>query len=494
MTHPLSRRLFIAGLGAALSTPALVTKGLAKAPESSLRPVLRGADFHKKAVAPAQDLIAKARLGGRVSFAVADTRTGLMLEQSNGRIGLPPASVAKAMTVAYALHHLGPGHHFTTQVLATGPVVDGVLQGDLVLVGGGDPTLDTESLGDLAIALKATGLSQVRGRFLVWGGALPFVPQIDSSQPAQVGYNPSVSGLNLNFNRVHFEWRRQGADWDITMQARSLNYRPPVRVAQMNIVTRDMPVFTYSDLKGRDQWTVARGTLGRDGARWLPVRKPELYCGEVFQVLMAGQGLRLGAPEVIATRPAGQVLAMHRSAPLRIILRDMLRYSTNLTAEVVGLAATTKSTGKPADLRASARVMSAWSAARFGLKQVAFVDHSGLGDASRISASDMARALVQLHGQSGLKALLRDIPLRDGSDFKVRAKTGTLNFVSGLAGYVDAPDGSELAFAVFAADTPRRDALTRAERERPRGAKGWNTQARALQLDLLARWSVLYGT
>lgn len=489
MQNGFSRRLFLGGLTASLAAPAL-----ARAPEKSLRPVLRGDGFHKKAVAPAQALIDKARLGGQVSFAVADTRTGLMLEQSNGRVGLPPASVAKAMTAAYALAHLGPAHHFVTHVLATGPVTDGVLEGDLVLQGGGDPTLDTEALGALAQAVRATGLKEVRGKFLVWGGALPYSPQVDAAQPIQVGYNPAVSGLNLNFNRVHFEWRRQGSDWDVTIEARSPNYRPAVRMAEMAIVTRDMPVFTYADTSGRDQWTVARGALGGGGARWLPVRKPELYCGEVFQTLLAAQGIKLPAPRVVDSVPRGHQVAVHQSAPLRIILRDMLRYSTNLTAEVVGLAATTRHIGPPQDLRASALAMSLWAKDRFGLKLADFVDHSGLGDASRISSSDMARALVHLHAQSGLKVLLRDIPLRDGSTFDVRAKTGTLNFVSGLAGYLDAPDGSELAFAIFSADTTRRDALSQAERENPRGAKGWNTQARSLQLDLMERWSVLYGT
>ncbi|MGB0439869.1 MAG: D-alanyl-D-alanine carboxypeptidase, partial [Paracoccaceae bacterium] len=99
-----------------------------------------------------------------------------------------------------------------------------------------------------------------------------------------------------------------------------------------------------------------------------------------------------------------------------------------------------------------------------------------------------------------LKPLMKSIRLPDriaklpgDVPVSVRAKTGTLHFVSGLAGYIDTPDGGELTFAIFCADTQRRASLTRAQRERPRGAKGWNTQARALQHGLIERWALMYG-
>jgi D-alanyl-D-alanine carboxypeptidase/D-alanyl-D-alanine-endopeptidase (penicillin-binding protein 4) len=129
------------------------------------------------------------------------------------------------------------------------------------------------------------------------------------------------------------------------------------------------------------------------------------------------------------------------------------------------------------------------------------VDHSGLGAASRMSSADMIRALIAARRTVELKPLLKDIPMRDASrkiikdhPAKVVAKTGTLNFVSGLAGFIDAPDGTEMAFAIFSANHELRDALTRDQRERPPGGRAWNTRARVLQQDLLDRWSVLYGT
>ena len=79
------------------------------------------------------------------------------------------------MTALFALQKLGVRHRFATQVLATGPMTAGRLDGDLVLVGSGDPTLSTDHFGDMVARLSAQGLRSVAGRFLVYGGALPAI-------------------------------------------------------------------------------------------------------------------------------------------------------------------------------------------------------------------------------------------------------------------------------------------------------------------------------
>ena len=252
MHDVVSRRGFLAGSVATLALTGL--PACANAPAQSLRPVLRPAGGLAATVPGAEALVSKAQLGGEVVYALADAETGAMLEARQPQRGLPPASVVKALTAIYALDALGPAHRFETRLLATGPVQNGTLAGDLVLAGGGDPMLDTNGLADMAAKLKAAGVREVRGRFLVWGGALPYASVIDPDQPDHVGYNPAVSGLSLNFNRVHFEWKRNGQGYGVTMDARSDRYRPDVRVARMSIVARDLPVYTYSDAQGIDQW------------------------------------------------------------------------------------------------------------------------------------------------------------------------------------------------------------------------------------------------
>ncbi|MGC9419955.1 MAG: D-alanyl-D-alanine carboxypeptidase, partial [Rhodovulum sp.] len=340
----------------------------------------------------------------------------------------------------------------------------------------------------------------VRGRFLYDAGALPRLPAIDPGQPAHVGYNPAISGLNLNFNRVHFEWKREGGGYDVTLDARARRFAPAVSVARMQVVDRPGPVYTYSSKGGVDEWTVAQGALGKGGARWLPVRRPALYCAEVFHTLARAAGIALPRPEEAAGPVAGLVLAEHRSEPLSDILRDMLKYSTNMTAEAVGLSATLARGARPASLTASGAAMGAWLSARVGARKARFVDHSGLGDASRMSAVEMVRTLVDLAPGTGLKGLMKQVHLRDGRGrpiydhpVEIRAKTGTLNFVSGLAGYVTFPTGRDLAFAIFSADIERRAALGPQELERPAGGRSWITRARRLQMALLERWVELYA-
>ncbi|MEY8882066.1 D-alanyl-D-alanine carboxypeptidase/D-alanyl-D-alanine-endopeptidase [Donghicola sp. XS_ASV15] len=451
---------------------------------------------------PAADaLLAQSGVSGQIIYAVADARTGQILEARDISGGLPPASVTKSVTAIYALETLGPAFRFHTRIFAVGTVSGGVVNGDLVLAGGGDPTLDTDGLADLAHQLKAAGIREVRGQFLVYGGALPYESEIDSNQSDYAGYNPAISGLNLNYNRVHFEWRRGGQGYALTMDARSNNYRPDVTMAKISVSQRNLPVFSYKDLGSADSWTVASGALGNGGARWLPVRKPELYAGEVLQTFARSQGIALPAPKVTRTAPHGSVVAQRSSAPLQEVIQNCLKYSTNLTAEVVGMTASLKRNGQVRSLRGSARLMTAWAQTRLGMKGCLFVDHSGLGDKSRVTASTLAQAYSGAIQKGLLPRLMKPVAIPDAngkpipkSVLSVHAKTGTLNFASGLGGYIRTASGRDLTFAIFSADLPKRASLTENQKERPPGGRAWNRRARDLQKALIRRWGAVYDS
>jgi D-alanyl-D-alanine carboxypeptidase/D-alanyl-D-alanine-endopeptidase (penicillin-binding protein 4) len=497
MTKQFSRRFFLGSAAAGLVVPA----AFAAPPDTSLRPVLRNDDLFRKAIPTAPELIAKAKLDGRMSFIVADAKTGAVLEQMAPTLGLPPASVTKSITALYALDTLGSDHRFETRILATGGIKEGEVQGDLILAGGGDPTLDTDTLATMAANLKAAGVRSVKGRFSVYEGSLPVLRGIDPGQPDHVSYNPGVSGLALNYNRVHFEWKRGNNGYAVTMDGRSEKYRPAVAMAAMQVQDRTSPLYTYRDGGVRDDWTVAKPALGSGGARWLPVRKPGLYAGDVFATMAGAQGIRLRGLGLIDRLPTGAtVVVTQQSLPLRDIMRDMLKYSTNLTAEMAGLAATTARGKRPATLEESAAEMNSWAITNLGMRKPALVDHSGLGEDSRISARDMLTALIRVNGEGTLKPILKTIVLRDEAGrpmrdhpIKVEAKTGTLNFVSTLAGYMQAPTGREMVFVIFSADEARRAKLTRADRERPDGGGAWNARAKRLQQGLIERWAAYHA-
>lgn len=489
----LTRRGVLGGLLAAGAMPAF-----ADAPMVSPVPRSRPVRSATGMVAGAADILRAADLGGEVAYVVADARTGQVLEARQADLPLPPASTAKVITSLYALDRLGAGHRFTTRLIATGPIAGGKIKGDLILAGGGDPTLSTDDLGDMAAALAQAGVKGVTGRFAVWGGALPYLPSIDASQPGWLGYNPAVSGLNLNFNRVNFVWKRGGAGYEIGMDARAERFAPPVYSARVSIADRDLPVYDYQGGGAVEEWSVARGALGKGGSRWLPVRRPGLYAGDVFQTLARAQGVPLPAPVEIDVLPVGTTLVSHASDDLRAMLRDMMKFSTNITAEAVGMAASMKAGVTRHE--GSGPAMSGWISTAAGASHVRLVDHSGLGGASRMAAADMVQALVRLGGPAGLRGLMKPIPLTDAngrklaaSPIRIDAKTGTLNFVSTLAGYVTGQGGRELAFAIFTADVAQRDAVPDSEKELPPGAVAWVRRSKRLQQQLIERWAGLYG-
>ncbi len=481
MTNRLSRRFILSGLAASAAWPAL-----AEAPLTSPRPRPRGDPGAPPAPESAGSLIEAAGLGGAVGYLAMNADTGAVIDAFNPKLRLPPASVTKAATAFYALNHLGAAHRFETELLATGPINAGRIEGDLVLRGGGDPTLDTDALADMIVALKDAGIHEVTGSFRVDASALPTLPFIDPDQPDHVGYNPALSGLNLNFNRVHFEWKRGNNGYDVTMQARATRFRPEVDLARMEIADRKMPVYTYDTDGNRDRWTVARGALGKEGARWLPVRRPADYTAEVFRTLARSYGIVL-RPGPDATGVLGQRIVAHQSPPLSDMLGEMLRYSTNLTAEAVGISTTQSNGGHPASLIRSAREMNLWMNGPLGTRTTGFVDHSGLGYGSRICASDMVHIMMSARRAGLLPKLLKDFRT-EAPEVAVLAKTGTLNFVSALSGYATAPGSAPVVFAIFTADMPRRDAIRIEERERPPGARSWANRSRSLQKKLIDRW------
>ncbi|MDX1742378.1 MAG: D-alanyl-D-alanine carboxypeptidase, partial [Ruegeria sp.] len=219
------------------------------------------------------------------------------------------------------------------------------------------------------------------------------------------------------------------------------------------------------------------------------------------RTLARSNGIVLGRVQITRETPRGQVLVVHQSDPLESILRGMLKYSTNITAEMVGMAASKARGADIQSLADSAAEMNRWANEAYGVTGIAMVDHSGLGDASRVAPEDLVTALVAARKAGALRPLLKKFTLVDSQGrpvkdhpIKVDAKTGTLNFVSGLGGFMTAPDGSELAFAIFTADVGHRATIPRALRERPDGARSWNRRSRKLQRALIERWGSLQGS
>ena len=468
----MKRRHFLAGSLAACASGALAETTVPPVPTPGAR-----RPRAKPAPSPAA-LLARAKLGdAQMGVAEADLPGGASVLSHDAETPLPPASTLKVVTALFALDRLGADHRFATRVLRAGDT--------LVLAGGADPELDTDGLAALAAdSVKAAG-SWTPARFVVWGGALPRLPAISAGQAAQLAYNPALSGMILNFNRVHLGWRCE-AGCTLALEARADGRSPRAYSVGAGVRPGDGP-WGHSLDGGREHWDIPRGDLGKSGTRWLPVRRPEAYAGDVFQTLCRDAGLALPTPEVVESLPDGDELARRDSKPLDALLRGMLEYSTNLTAEVIGLSAS-----GAGDLRQSAQAMADWLR-QTGAGDAVLADHSGLSAESRIAPAVLVRLLARPQSVAALRPLLKRDPLRDVLDAAsrgdggrgaplVEAKTGTLNFVSNLAGYARGADGAERAFAVMIADLPRRAAAEGAEL--PAGVLTWTERAKRLQRDV----------
>lgn len=456
----LSRRGFIGGLGMAVALPTLA----------------------RAQMTPLAATLPLPQIDGAIAYTVVDPVAGTILADHLGHMPLPPASTLKAVTALYALARLGEGHRFSTRVIRSGNT--------LILAGGGDPVLDSDALADLAARTAQTELASGRPAptsFVVWGGALPRIAQLDPLQAAHLPYNPTVSGMILNFNRVHLDWRRGDAGYQLSLQARGSRVSPRAYTIAISASNRGLPLFTYDGTANKESWTVARQALGRSGSRWLPVRRPELYAGDVFQTFCRARGLVLPNPGVIEVLPEGEEIARHESPPLREIVAGMLEYSTNLTAEAIGLAASGTS-----DIPTSAQAMENWLRGQGIGGEYVFRDHSGLSPANSMTSASLARAIALLGGRNDLRGAMKHIPLRDArgkqieSPIRIDAKTGTLNFVSNLAGYAQDASGRSLVFAIFTVDRISHDA-TRGQ-ELPDGAVRWNKRAKAAQQEVIEGW------
>lgn len=448
---------------------------------------------------------------GRSGYVLIDADSGAVLEQRGADDLFIPASLAKIPTSLAALHVLDPRERLSTRLMIDGVVDAGVLNGDLHLVGGGDPSLDTEDLFSLSEQLRTAGIHQVSGRFFYDGSALPQSEWLERSQPWQAAYNPSLGGLNLNFNRVQLKWIRQYGTLKIRGAAVSdgkVARAPSVRFR----IRSGGPHFAHETLKTSEVWSLSHSILRKSGSRWLPVRRPGAFAAGVLQALCSEIGIVLPKPEPLVGVPAGHEVASHQSGSVFDLVHGMLKYSTNLTAEALGTA-----TGRKAGIETidgAARHTASITASEVGeiggngWNGFSLANHSGLSVQTRATPRQIAftlREASRRYGESYVD-LLNDRSLRPeqmdmprGSivpSHRITAKTGTMHFVRGFAGYLRAGSRNTV-FAFMASDDARRAALDAAFTPyadfTPRGSRQWLRHARAFEVAMLKDWIYKYS-
>ncbi len=379
----------------------------------------------------------------------------------NARTPMNPASVMKLVTAFAALERLGPAHTWRTRVATHGPIRNGVLEGDLFLVGGGDPVLGYDRVWKLLRRLRALGVERIAGDIVLDGSVLR-LPAHDPDAFDGRGlrpYNSGPHGLLLNYNTLLLGlYPGKAANEPVTLAA-----EPALAgiVIDNRILTSDAPCGTwYGDLQASIEGgrrLVLSGSLpAACGPRtWsaapLP---PEAFGAALVSTLWSEVGGRLGGTVRAGTAPAdAQELFGDDSPPLAEIVRDMNKWSSNVIARqlLANLGAALPSSQAPApDMVASgARVaIDVLQGAGIDTGGLVIENGSGLSRIERIRADSLGRLLLAAWQRPWMPEYIAALPvagldgtargrLRDSpASGYAHIKTGTLNGVRAIAGYV----------------------------------------------------------
>ena len=418
---------------------------------------------------------------------------------------LAPASNMKIATTAAALHFLGPFFRYQTFVFADGPIENGVLRGDLILYGTGDPGISdrfyrnrTDVFEGFADQIAEAGITRVEGA--VVGDATYFSgPELGPEwDPRDLNewFAASVSALSFNENivtlqilpsaRLGFPPRIEtipfGFPLDMSNQAETVAGRPRPNL-WLDRVEPTAPIRVDGEIRqgGPDIW------------RRLTVPDPAFFAARALREVLISDGIGVRAPERAVHVPAEsritgrqswapglgdrdepELVAHHTSPELLEYLTVVNHESHNLFAETIHKTMGKVVTGE-GSFEGGARAVRSFVTGQAGIDgdQIVAVDGSGLSKSNRtsagalvglllhVAASDNWDAFVSTLPEAGRRSLRRMYGTRAARN--LRAKTGTIDGVSALTGIVTTRDGETLLFSILSNELRSTGAAKRVE-------------------------------
>jgi D-alanyl-D-alanine carboxypeptidase/D-alanyl-D-alanine-endopeptidase (penicillin-binding protein 4) len=402
------------------------------------------------------------------------------LFEANREKLLVPSSNMKIVTLAAAAERLGWDYTFETRVAAAGTIANGMLDGDLVVVGSGDPTIEdwagdaTRLFGDWAAQLKTAGVRAIGGRIV--GDDRAFEDDGFGTGWAwddlDRSYATPVGALQFNENTgqiVVAPGAREGAPAEIstrppsaTLAARNM-VRTGARGTLLALASQRLPGSTMLDIRG----SIPLGFS--PVVRNVSVVNPTLYFVNHLRSVLVANGIEVRGPAVdindMESPPAREritTIVTHRSAPLSELSGTMMRLSQNLYAETLlrALGAWAGTPTAAGGITAIRRVMDNWNVPAAAYEQA---DGSGLSRYNLVTADTFVSILTHVDGDARLRAPFRNaLPAagRDGTlenrmkgtpaQGNAQAKSGSLNNARALSGYVTSADGEPLVFSIIA--------------------------------------------
>lgn len=404
-----------------------------------------------------------------VSIVVTKVGTESPLYQREPDVRHAPASVIKMLPSAVALDRMGPDYRFRTAVIASAAPADGILKGDLVIQGSGDPSFSTARLSALVDRLYESGLRSIEGS-VVYDDSVFDTEESRYGDNARHLYAPP-SGLNLDANRIDISILSEDpaklALSPATANAyASLSYE--VSISKSGNPGR--PSMIVTRLESGDRYRI-KGTITAWDRRYnylaLGVTRPGLYCASVLKSLLVKRGISItGGVKQGTAPPNGTLLAEDRSPPLSTILAEMNRESNNVSAESLNKAIAVAAGHRPGTRAKGIEVIRGYLAKEGGLAAGSFrlEDSSGLSPQNSFSAEQIVSLLLRWYANRTIRKDFMDSLAVQGKHphasnpvppehLLVQVKTGTLSArgVNSVAGYITDKRTDEVyAFAIFA--------------------------------------------
>jgi serine-type D-Ala-D-Ala carboxypeptidase/endopeptidase (penicillin-binding protein 4) len=418
--------------------------------------------------------------GTGISILVKEVGRDEPLVSYNSTVPRNPASTMKVLTTWSALEMLGPAYTWRTRAYATGPVHDQVLEGDLVLVGGGDPYMTAERWWGFVNGLRQEGIQRVTGDVIIDNSY--FAPQGDDrgafdNKPFST-YNVLPDALLVNFQTVAFSLlpdlatgtlRASAYPWpaNLTVESTARLDRGSCRrgAAGVGVSTPDGATGNHIVFTGR--YSSGCGTMNFSRA---VMRAPE-YAYGTFKTFWQESGGKLDGGWRIGVLPNGaKLLYSQDSLSLAEIIRLVNKFSSNTMARQLLLTMAAEKAGRPGTTASGRKVVVDFLAAQgISIPDLVLDNGSGLSREERVSAAGLADVLLAAWRSQYMPEFAASLPLSatDGTlrrrfrspemQGRLRMKTGSLEGVSALAGYVSAASGRTFV-AVIIVNDPRAGA------------------------------------
>lgn len=443
--------------------------------------------LHRREALPGPLTSSLAQAGIPASALALDIRTvdGERLVAHNADVPFKPASVMKLVTTAASLELLGPGYRWITNLHSTGEIMNGTLNGDLLIEGGGDPRFAHEDLARLLRRLRWMGVREIHGD-LVLDRTLFELPAEDPAAfdaAPERAYNAMPDALLLDAKALSVTLlpdpnsERAHISAEPPMQGFSID--PPTQNDQPCNRWREQlkPVLAAGALRFEGSFPVSCGT--RLLTLHLHTLSTVQYVDAVFRQLWSELGGTITGVTREGRVPAGaRELLAWESMTLAEIIRDINKHSNNVMARQLLLSLAMNRGSTPARAEAGAVRVLDWMARKgMDAKTVVIENGSGLSRTERISAAALSSVLQHAWQSSLMPEFIASLPLVgiDGTmgrrlqESTVRGqahiKTGTLIDVTSVAGYLTAKSGRRIIVSCMINDVnasaarPAMDAL-----------------------------------